>query len=471
MRGRSIVAAVLLLVALATAPVVARDGWPLPRAGRRDRAQRRDRLFGVERRLEYDIYTVVPGDETPTPIRLTTDGRYNADPDWSPDGTQIVYDGWADQPGPRIQVMDIDPSTDDWTVLSEPCPEDPIECYGDFQPAWSPDGTRIAFVSSRPTINNPEGWSYEIFVMDAVGEVGPQVDATALTSDAPDPETGGGIEDSMVTWSPDGTRLAFVSTGRGDDVDSCDLWVMDSRDRDGDGFGDDLQRLTFDESFNCDAFEDVTPQWSPTSNLIAFTSVRTGYFDIWLVNANDPTDLRNVTGTPERYEDQPGWSPDGTQVTFRRPVDGAYEFFSLPVPPAAAGSVAAAARPRATQPDVRRQAEAAGGLGRRARLGAGNGHALGHSGWTRSSRGQEDRLRARLREHLSTARAGDADGDARPGLPLQGLERSLLRQAADVRHPARPVEVGRRDVRSPPLRQPAVALGPLPCGRSFPYAP
>ena len=114
---------------------------------------------------------------------------------------------------------------------------------------------------------------------------------------------------------------------------------MDSSDTDGDGFGDNLQRLTFDEAYNCDAFEDVSPQWSPNSSLIAFTSTRSGYFDIWLVNANDPTDLRNVTQTPDGYEDQPSWSPDGTRVIFRSSTSGQYEMYSLPVPPpSAAGS-------------------------------------------------------------------------------------------------------------------------------------
>ena len=70
--------------------------------------------------------------------------------------------------------MDADPATDDATVISDPC--DGIDCYGDFQPAWSPQGTKIAFVSSR-------NWTYEIYVMDATGEVGPLADATRLTTD------------------------------------------------------------------------------------------------------------------------------------------------------------------------------------------------------------------------------------------------------------------------------------------------
>ena len=279
----------------------------------------------------YDIYVVDPAQPDVPPVKLTTDGRYNSNPDWSPDGTKIAFDGWSDVSGPRIQVMDADPATPDQTVLTVPC-VDSFDCYGDFQPEWSPDGTRIAFVSSRPNADGSPNWSYELYVMDATGEVGAQPPATRLTTD-PLPEFGQGINDSQVTWSPDGTRLAFVSQGRSDVRDTCDLWTMDSQDADGDGFGDNLERITFDDSYNCDAFEDTTPEWSPDSSVIAFTSTRSGYFDIWLVNADDPTDLRNVTQTPGEYEDQPSWSPDGTQIIFRSSKSGAYEYYSLPVPP------------------------------------------------------------------------------------------------------------------------------------------
>jgi uncharacterized repeat protein (TIGR02543 family) len=299
--------------------------------------------------LNYDIYTFDPANPSAPPVQLTTDGRYNGNPDWSPDGSKIVYDGWSTLPGPRIQVMDGDSSTNDWTVLTEPCAG--IDCYGDFQPAWSPDGTKIAFISSRPNADGTNDWGYSIYVMDAAGEVGPLPDAERLTTDVPD-EFGSLVENSQVTWSPDGTRIAFLSTGRGTDPDSCDLFVMDSQDLNGDGFGDNLTRLTFDESFNCDPFDDVSPSWSPNSSLIAFTSVRSGYFDIWVVNADNPADLRNVTQTPLGYEDQPSWSPDGTQVIFRSTASGAYEFYSLPVPPltaASQGSAPAAGPPTPTQ--------------------------------------------------------------------------------------------------------------------------
>ncbi|MEJ7725788.1 MAG: hypothetical protein WKH47_02080 [Actinomycetes bacterium] len=215
-------------------------------------------------------------------VKVTTDGRYNGNPDWSPDGTKIAYDGWATFFGPRIQVMDADPATADHTVLTEPCLDD-FDCYGDSQPAWSPDGTRIAFVSSRPNEDGSEHWTKELYVMDATGEVGDLPPATRLTTDPKD-ETGSSIEDSQVSWSPDGSRIAFVSQGRGDNQDSCDLWTMDSHDVDGDGFGDDMARVTFDESFLCDSSEDLTPSWSPDSSLIAFSSTRngTGRSGLWM---------------------------------------------------------------------------------------------------------------------------------------------------------------------------------------------
>ena len=296
--------------------------------------------------LNYDIYTVDPADPSAPPAQLTNDGRYDQDPDWSPDGTKIAFDGWGAFSGPRIQVMDADPATNDWHVLSDPCAPD-AGCYGDFQPAWSPDGTRIAFVSTRP---NPDGTDagYELYVMDASGEkvAGP---ATRLTTDVPD-EFGFSPDDSQPTWSPDGSRIAFLSTGRGASTDSCDLWVMDSKDRDGDGFGDNLSRLTFDDGYNCDAFDDVGPQWSPNSSLIAFTSTRSGNFDIWVVNANDPTDLRQVTDTPGANEDQPSWSPDGAWIVFRSDVSGAEELYSLPVPAPASPAGGSTHRVRGSAP-------------------------------------------------------------------------------------------------------------------------
>lgn len=290
---------------------------------------------------DFDIYTMDPAAPEVPPIRMTIDGQYNDNPDWSPDGTKIVYDGWTTILAPRIQVMDADPATNDHVRISEACSGEDY-CGGDYQPAWSPDGTRIAFISNRP---DPDGTAQggEVYVMDATGEVGPLPDATRLTTDPVDEFTGAKIVDSQVTWSPDGSRIAWVSRGRGLDFGNCDIWTMDSQDLDGDGFGDDLEQVTFDENQLCDAFEDVTPAWSPDSSLIVFASWRSGTGDIWLVDAENPSDLRNVTVGFDFNADQPSWSADGTQIIFRSYLTGAYELYSLPVPPP--GATDAAPRP------------------------------------------------------------------------------------------------------------------------------
>ena len=288
--------------------------------------------------LNYDIYTVDPANQAMPPVRLSTDGRNNDDPDWSPDGSKIAFDGWSTFGGPRIQVMDADPATDDASVISTPC-EPPADCYGDVQPAWSPDGTRIAFVSSRPNPDGTENSAFDLYVMDATGEQGGAAPATRLTTD-PVGEFDQSIDDSQLTWSPDGTRIAFLSTGRGTDADSCDLWVMDSRDRDGDGFGDNLHAAHVRRVVQLRPVRRRDPGLVPELDLIAFTSVRSGNFDVWVVNADDPADIRNVTQTPDANEDQPAWSPDGSRVVFRSGISGAYELYSLPVPPPAGAAVA-----------------------------------------------------------------------------------------------------------------------------------
>jgi Tol biopolymer transport system component len=74
----------------------------------------------------------------------------------------------------------------------------------DTQPNWSPDGTKIVFVSNRDGND-------EIYVMDADGQNAEQI------TDVPEP-------DLDPVWSPDGTQIVFTS-GR---AAAIDVWVMDA---------------------------------------------------------------------------------------------------------------------------------------------------------------------------------------------------------------------------------------------------
>jgi WD40 repeat protein len=146
----------------------------------------------------------------------------------------------------------------------------------DFDPTWSPDGTRIAFRSQRDGND-------EIYMMNADGTC-----QRNLTNDA--------VNDWSPAWSPDGTRVAFAFF---DANQFTDLAIINV-----DGTG--LQRLT--------TASGEYPTWSPDGTRIAFATARDGNYEIYVMNA-DGTDQRRLTNNPA-YDMSPAWSPDGTHIAF-----------------------------------------------------------------------------------------------------------------------------------------------------------
>ncbi len=116
------------------------------------------------------------------PTKLTdTPGRYEHAPAWSPDGTRIAYHAYGDQKD--IWVMDADGGNP--MNLTDDVAED-------FYPLWSPDGSRLLFTSNRDSGT----WRHDLFVM--------QADGTGIVN-----LTNGPIELGPRAWSPDGTMVAF----------------------------------------------------------------------------------------------------------------------------------------------------------------------------------------------------------------------------------------------------------------------
>lgn len=137
----------------------------------------------------------------------------------------------------------------------------------DIDPAWSPDGSMIAFASSR-------AGARQLFVMNADGSNVRQV--TDLTN------MGG-----RNTWSPDGAKLAFYRGPQGD----RDIYVINV-----DGTG--LVKLT-------DGGDNLAPSWSPDGNWIVFTSFRDGNNELYIIHP-DGTGLTRLTNSPIS-DWQPRW--------------------------------------------------------------------------------------------------------------------------------------------------------------------
>jgi dipeptidyl aminopeptidase/acylaminoacyl peptidase len=171
----------------------------------------------------------------------------------------------------------------------------------DTDPNWSPDGSKIAFASSRAG-HDENVLANNVFVMNADGS-----DQLQLTFD-------GAFEASFApSWSPDGTQLAFTSDRDGD----RDIFTMGADGADQTNVTGPNQSLEY---------EDLRPDWSPDGTRIIFEGVREGAWEILSANPDGTGEL-NLTP-----EDDPPWAnvngyasyrPDGTKIVFMRaPNDG-----------------------------------------------------------------------------------------------------------------------------------------------------
>jgi Tol biopolymer transport system component len=139
--------------------------------------------------LSWEIYVLdlVTGEE----IQLTDNRVLDGHPDWSPDGSRLVFGTFSDVGGNPLGTADIAVLSIDGTGFTR-LTDSPWE---DNDPEWSPDGTKIAFKSTRLT---QEHAREEIFVMNADGSQVQRLTTTASWQSDHDP-----------SWSPDGLTIAF----------------------------------------------------------------------------------------------------------------------------------------------------------------------------------------------------------------------------------------------------------------------
>jgi Tol biopolymer transport system component len=160
-------------------------------------------------------------------------------------------------------------------------------------PVASPDGKRIAFVSSR------DG-NTELYAMNADGS-----NPVNLTRNRA--EDG----DGSYAWSPDGARIVFSSRRSG----HWNIYTVTPEGR-------DLRRVTIS------AAQDYNPVWSPDGQWLAFASNRSGTWQIYRVHP-DGAGLESLTSSP-RDNDAPVYSPDGRFLAFISDRKGSWDIFRIP---------------------------------------------------------------------------------------------------------------------------------------------
>lgn len=261
--------------------------------------------FTSERNGNAEIYTMNP--DGSGPMNLTNNPAEDVTPAWSYDGTKIAFASNRDQTyskAPRnIYVMDADGSNLRRVTRNEIGIDTRF-----YDPAWSPDGTKIVFVNSFM------GEISRLAIINADGTGGLQNIDQASTEVA-DPE-----------WSPDGSRIAFIareSAATPEEALNFYLYVINANGSGKTKLSDKpafITGRTFPSIF-------TGPTWSPDGSKIAYAGSRDGNAEIYVIDVGSQNQMRLTNNSAHDFH--PTWSPDGTKIAFTSERDSNREIYVM----------------------------------------------------------------------------------------------------------------------------------------------
>lgn len=238
----------------------------------------------------YEIYTMNPdGSEV---AQITSDGTDNREPDWSPNGSQIVFkstrnEGKANPEG-DFEIFLIQADGSNVRQLTH-------DSRDDRHPVFSADGKTVYYVSMTA-----EG-QFQLYSVDL--ECGTAKQLTNMV---------GGVK--MPAVSADGRWLLFQTDGGPETNDTQEIYKMHPD-------GSELTRLTNNSA------HDKVPHFSPDGSYITFQSKRDGDYEVYCMKADgsEQTRLTRVKGKDKRTS----WSPDGKKISFQSTRTGHWEIYTM----------------------------------------------------------------------------------------------------------------------------------------------
>jgi dipeptidyl aminopeptidase/acylaminoacyl peptidase len=235
-----------------------------------------------------DIWTMNP--DGADKLQAVFDSGYDAQSDWSPDGTRVAF---RSRRNDRFEISIVDFRVRD-AATGRPRVTDVATSTDGSQtsmPSWFPDGTGLIYRRTNPPAGTTT--ASDVWAMDLDG-----------TNRRPVVVLPG--EQLYPSYSPDMKQIVFATDPPGSERRRIDVMDMAAG----------VVKTLFDAGPTID---DAAPAWSPDGRQIAFESARDGDKEIYVMNA-DGSGVRQVTQNTI-HDEGPAWSPDGTKFVFTRGPD------------------------------------------------------------------------------------------------------------------------------------------------------